>query len=504
MQQFFSSLLFTFGPFLFLMGMTLYSCAQAPGSPPLSAFADPLYKNHGLYREKSIQSRRFKHSDLEPILKALPAPFQVKAVGKSMEGRPIYHVKTGSGPVQVLLWSQMHGDESTATMALLDLFNFMQRSDELNPLRELLQKELTLHFIPMLNPDGAERFTRRNLLEIDINRDADRLVTPEARLLKYMRDSLKADWGFNLHDQNRYYSAGLNPHTASISFLAPAYNVEKEINDVRGNAMRLIGFMNRTLQEFIPGKVARYDDTFEPRAFGDNIQKWGTSTILIESGGLEGDPEKQELRRLNFVSILTALETIANQSFAEYDFSWYEALPFNESNGFHDLILREVEIQRNGGWHKVDLAFRREEVNTNNARSFYYRSSLVDLGDMSVHHAYDDYPLAGYRVVPGKAYSSVLPNVQELSKLDIHSLLRQGITDIPVSSFELGPGLSTLPVRIVKPGNNGNAIRLGQNPSLLVQKNGETHYVVVNGSIFDLRKSPEEIKAQVGKVVRGN
>lgn len=491
MQQFFSV-------FLFLMGITLHSCAQAPALPPLSSYADPLYKNHPQYKEQTITTRRFKHGDIEPLLKKLPAPFSVKAVGKSMESRSIYHVKVGSGPVQVLLWSQMHGDESTATMALFDIFNFMQASDELNPLRELLQQKLTIHFIPMLNPDGAERFTRRNLLDIDINRDAQRLVTPEARLLKRMRDSLDADWGFNLHDQNRYYSAGLNPHMASISFLAPAFNVEKEINDVRGNAMRLIGFMNRTLQQYIPGKVARYDDTFEPRAFGDNIQKWGTSTILIESGALPNDPEKQELRRLNFVSILTALETIANQQYTQYDFSFYDALPFNESNGFHDLILREVEIQRNSGWYKVDLAFRREEVNTSNARSFYYRSSIADVGDMSVHYAYDDVKLAGYRAVPGKIYSTVLPSVQELSKLDIPTLLRQGVTDIPVNTFSLNPELSKLPVRLIKPGDKNNGpVRLGANPSLVLQKNGETHYVVINGALFDVRQDSRKIQEMV-------
>ena len=31
-----------------------------------------------------------------------------------------------SGEVHVLLWSQMHGDESTATMALFDIFNFIK------------------------------------------------------------------------------------------------------------------------------------------------------------------------------------------------------------------------------------------------------------------------------------------------------------------------------------------------------------------------------------------
>ncbi|GAH27551.1 unnamed protein product, partial [marine sediment metagenome] len=59
-----------------------------------------------------------------------------------------------------------------------------------------------------------------------------------------------------------------------------------------------------TIQKYAPGQVGRYNDDFEPRAFGDNIQKWGTSTILIESGGFQNDTEKQEIRKLNYVSIL--------------------------------------------------------------------------------------------------------------------------------------------------------------------------------------------------------
>ena len=152
-----------------------------------------LYDKYDLYREPTIKGRRFKHADIVPLLQKLQAPFRTQKAGKSMEGRDIYQVQIGNGPVQVLLWSQMHGDEASATMAIMDLFNFMTRDDQFNPLRERLMKELTLTFIPLLNPDGAERFKRRNAIDIDLNRDAARLQTPEAQLLKRIRDELKAD-----------------------------------------------------------------------------------------------------------------------------------------------------------------------------------------------------------------------------------------------------------------------------------------------------------------------
>ena len=115
-----------------------------------------LFANYELYRERSIETRRFKHADLTRLIEQLEPPLSYQVAGKSMEGRDIYMVKAGNGPVKVLLWSQMHGDESTATMALLDIFNFLGRQDGLSSLRGRLLQSLTIYFIPMLNPACAE------------------------------------------------------------------------------------------------------------------------------------------------------------------------------------------------------------------------------------------------------------------------------------------------------------------------------------------------------------
>ena len=259
-----------FIPFLipFFLGISFF---------PVSAQSldQRLLDEYETYKEPTITHRRFKHKDIKPLVQQLQAPFSTSLLGKSIEGREIYLVKAGTGKTTVLLWSQMHGDEATATMALMDVFNFMSQDDEFNDLREKILNNLSLYFIPMLNPDGAEKFRRRNALDIDLNRDALRLQNPETQILKRVRDSLDAEWGFNLHDQSRYYGVGLSPNAAAFSVLAPAYNYEKDINEVRGKAMKLIGSMNKVLQKHIPNKVAKYNDDFEPRAFGDNIQKWG-------------------------------------------------------------------------------------------------------------------------------------------------------------------------------------------------------------------------------------
>ncbi|HRK82011.1 MAG TPA: M14 family zinc carboxypeptidase [Saprospiraceae bacterium] len=448
-----------------------------------------LYDRHSAYKEPSITRQRFKHAAIAPLVQRLQSPFQWSVDGKSIEGRNIYRVQYGNGPIKVLLWSQMHGDEPTATMALMDIFNFLSRSDEWDELRSRLRSELTLVFVPMLNPDGAERFERRNALGIDLNRDALRLQCPESQLLKRLRDELSAQWGFNLHDQGRFYGAGLGPKNAAMAFLAPAYNYEKEINDSRGNAMQLIAGLSAFLHEYIPGHIARYDDEFEPRAFGDNIQKWGTSTILIEAGVLPNDPEKQELRRLHFAALLMALDAIASQKVEQFDIAGYEQIPFNKSNFFHDLIIREAEVEKAGRVYTLDIGFRRDGSSV----------SISDQGDLSIFHAFDEVDARGMRLTPGKTYSKVIPDMAAAQNLDLLQLLRQGYTELQMTKRPDSQPTG-FPFLIVAPGKSGSReLKPGRNPSFVLMQNGRVRWAVVNGRAFDLERDAPLIRNVVGQ-----
>ena len=305
-------------------------------------FSSRFYQSYETYKEPALGKRRIKHAQLQPLIdrfKALDG-FEVRKVGSSIEGRYLRLISLGRGAVDVFLWSQMHGDEPTATQAIFDILNFFA-SDDFPGEKQAILDSVRLHFLPMLNPDGAELFRRRNTLGIDINRDALRLQSPEGQTLKRVRDSLDAEFGFNLHDQSTYYNAERTEKPATISYLAPAYNYEKDINEVRGNAMRVIAYMNGIIQKYAPGQVGKYNDDFEPRAFGDNIQKWGTSAILIESGGYPGDVEKQEIRKLNYTSILSAIYTIARGNYREIPLEAYEAIPENDRKLF-DLKIKKV------------------------------------------------------------------------------------------------------------------------------------------------------------------
>ena len=151
---------------------------------------------------------------LTELSSANPDLFTLEKIGESVEGRSLNYVKTGTGSTGVLLLSQMYGDEPTATAALFDIFEYLRRHREDPMVRRILTR-LTLHVVPMLNPDGAERFQRRNAQSIDINRDALGLQTPEGRALKALRDRLNPQVGFNLHNQSWRTSVGTPPKPAS-------------------------------------------------------------------------------------------------------------------------------------------------------------------------------------------------------------------------------------------------------------------------------------------------
>ncbi|MBL0026519.1 MAG: M14 family zinc carboxypeptidase [Saprospiraceae bacterium] len=359
-----------------------------------------LFDKYNHYKEQTIKVKRFKHKDIVPLIVKLRSnkDFDISEVGKSIENRTIYQIKYGSGPVKILLWSQMHGNESTATMALFDIFNLLAGSnDDFDDFRKEISSVVTLYFVPMLNPDGAEKWQRRTALEIDMNRDALRLVCPESRILKNLQQKYLPEFGFNLHDQDPRVSAGHSPNLATISFLAPAYNYDLDINDSRIRSMQLIADINGEMQRFIPDQIARYSDDHEPRAFGDNIQKWGTSLVLIESGGYKNDPEKMYIRKLNYVAILSAFNSIAKNIYQQKTIADYEIIPKN-NNYHYDLIVRNVSINVNGQSFKADIGISRNEVTSPDFKSNTYRSNIADIGDLSTYFGIEEIDAEGAEI----------------------------------------------------------------------------------------------------------
>lgn len=449
-----------------------------------------IYESYLDFKEPSIKSTRFKHSDIQPLISKLNSSdlFKVSDIGNSVEDRIIKMIKFGTGKTKVLCWSQMHGDEPTATMALFDLFNFFTSSDKFNELKKKILEELTIYVIPMLNPDGAERYTRRNALGIDLNRDAIRLESVEAKILKDVRDDLEPEFGFNLHNQTTRYTVSGTGKQVAFSFLAPAYNHRKEINNVRKKTMQTIVNIYDDLNQFIPGHIGKYDDAFEPRAYGDSMIKWGTSSLLVETGGWPDDDDHQFLRKLNFMILISGLNSISSKKYESVNIDKYFRIPDNGPL-LYDLILKHVTIEKNSKKYKVDIGINYDETNSGDLQSYYYKGKIIDIGDLSTINSISEYNCDGLKLANGKIYGQLFSDFTDLNDFDLCSVIKNGYTTIKMEQCKEGDNFTKYPVNILLENaevKHEIEIESFANFALYNDKN-EIEYVCINGFICDTK-----------------
>lgn len=315
-------------------------------------FLEDIFRNQ---KEKSLHGKWITFKDIEKLFLKHQSLFSISEIGTSEEHRPIMQLKIGNGSKKILLWSQMHGNESTGTKALFDLFNCF--SNVTNSTFSKILEECTLVFIPMLNPDGSEVYTRGNAKGVDLNRDAVNRVAKESKLLRRVLEEVSPQFCFNLHDQRTIFNVERTKNPATISFLAPSEEITRAVTKGRIETMNIIVAMNTMLQKVIPNFVGRYTDEFYPTATGDNFQKLGYNTILIESGHFPDDYLREETRKYTFFSILQGIHHIANSlSFSNY--KDYFKIPNNDKI-FYDVIHRYSNSDK-------DVAYQYEDKIINN------------------------------------------------------------------------------------------------------------------------------------------
>lgn len=289
--------------------------------------------------------------EIEPLIQSLHSNFEITNIGTSEENRPIYSLKIGSGSQKIMIWSQMHGNESTGTKAMFDLLQCFNKISDMH-FNDLL-KACTLLFVPMLNPDGAIRYTRENANHIDLNRDAVDKEAVESRILRTVLEEFNPKFCFNLHDQRTIFGVEGTQNPATISFLAPSEEYTRAITDGRKQTMNVIVAMNKILQQCIPNCVGRYSDEYYPTATGDTFQQLGFHTVLIESGHAQNDYNREESRKYTFYSILSGINHIAKASnYNEYQ-SYFQ-IP-NNNKQFYDVIHRAIDPKKSEGYQYKDI-----------------------------------------------------------------------------------------------------------------------------------------------------
>lgn len=295
------------------------------------------------FKLEDIKDRYITNDHIYNFLYELDASFNVKKLGTSVLGKTIYGLTIGNGPKRILMWSQMHGNESTTTKAVLDIVNYIHlKCKNANAILD----NCTLLIIPILNPDGAERYTRVNANAVDLNRDAQHLSQPESKLLKSVYDHFNPDFCFNLHDQRTIFNVGETNKPATVSFLAPAFDANRNNSVSRLQSMQVIGAMNTKLQELIPGQVGRYDDGFNSNCVGDAFQMLKTPTILFEAGHSPRDYKREITREYIVVAILEAIRTIIKEDFRSFKIADYLQIPENNKLFYDVLVLNGHELDR--------------------------------------------------------------------------------------------------------------------------------------------------------------
>lgn len=315
-------------------------------------------------RQNKLYHRYISNDDIEPLLNNLNEDFLVDKIGVSVEKRQIYAITIGNGPKKVLMWSQMHGNESTTTKAIFDLLNILSDKNEVS---NALLTNCTLKIIPILNPDGAYLYTRTNVNDIDLNRDAQNLSQPESDVLLNVFNDFKPNFCFNLHGQRTIFSAGKYNKPATVSFLAPAQDEQTTITQNRKQAMEIIVKMNDALQLIIPNQVGIYDDSFNINCVGDTFQSKGVPTILFEAGHYKNDYPREKVREYIGLALLTALKYISNHEIRGEVFAYYNEIPLNEKM-FFDIIIRNAKLTDNEG--NCDVAIQFKEFLNNNEIQF--------------------------------------------------------------------------------------------------------------------------------------
>lgn len=389
-----------------LLALVFAPAAAAGGADGSSLDPTVLGARWAAERFVATPAPCLKPATLEEELRRLAAAHPeigLEEIGRSVRGRPIYRFAVGQGDFKVLLWSQMHGDEPSATPALLDIAHYLLSRREEKEVATLLER-LTVVMVPMLNPDGAEAYTRRNAQGIDVNRDALNLATPEGRLLKALRDREQPRLGFNLHDQNRRRSVGTSRVLASNAVLAVVGDEAKTLTPGRVLAQRAAVAIAAALEPFAPGGLARYDDTFSPRSFGDNLTAWGTPVVLIESGGVPPRVGLEELTRLNFVALLATLGELAENRLEGRDPAGYGKIPENNADVYADVALRGGRLRQPGiPPYRADLAFDRRRGDREAAGCQPPgppRSQVAELGDARIFGAGREVDASGQILFP--------------------------------------------------------------------------------------------------------
>ena len=322
----------------------------------------------------------------------------ISEIGKSFLNQPIFKMSLGKGDVKIIAWSQMHGNESNATHAMLDLLYTLERNPKVK--EELLEK-ICLDFIFMLSPDGSKRWTRLNAQEIDLNRDFHTNQSTELKFLKEEINEGSYQYGLNLHEQRTIFTTD-GVHPATLSFLSPSEEVERRITENRKKCMAVIASIHKKVEPLIPHHIGRYSDEFYPTSTGDNFMKAGLPVVLFEGGHYENDYLRKETRKYYTIALFYALDAMAALHSDTNGWEDYFDIPENKETHY-DIIYRNVTLNTD---HEciLDIAVQYKEIYEEGNDEISFIPYVVLVGDIKDKKGWSEIDCSGKKFVSESKY----------------------------------------------------------------------------------------------------
>jgi hypothetical protein len=275
---------------VFLLTGPLAGCVaqdEAPATPASvdEAPADPIAFEQ-IHAPDEIQAIVDDLTTLEAV--------DAQRIGTSLEGRPISMVTVGDGDHEAWIVGRQHGDEPTGGEAILLTIETLadpdaQLSADAPPILETLREhrgelldEITFHFVPVANPDGAAAYQRGTATGADPNRDHFAFAHPFSRALREAFWQVRPDSCLDLHnmgtgdtDFDAYGPEGpLMESEAYDRMVADANLAVREVDATGANG----GLFNENYRAPAPA-----DDEPNPTAFHP-----GTHDLFCTSRGAPG------------------------------------------------------------------------------------------------------------------------------------------------------------------------------------------------------------------------
>lgn len=237
---------------------------------------------------------------------------QVSSIGQSVKGKDIPMVVISDPSAapettkKLFIICRQHGNEPASTEAMLSLIEqLVLKTDDVT--KDVLSK-VAFYIVPMVNPDGADAFQRRNAHGADLNRDWLNLWEPETRAVRAAINAVLPDVIIDEHELSPTNRNSDFVETAGPSSGAPA-DVVAECERMQGLVVGMLrthdmGVVSYEIADQHPARLAH-------RYFPIHA---GTKTILFESRQSGGRQYQLSYRtELHIVGTMTVAKYLAGQ-----------------------------------------------------------------------------------------------------------------------------------------------------------------------------------------------